>query len=155
MQLKKILCPVDFSACSVHALKEALTLAERFQAELTVLHCSEGARYVRPDLAGWASTGDNRPIHEVVRDEALAELGALRLRLDDPPGVIWRVEEGRAIETILEEANAGLYDLVVLGTHGRTGLSHILLGSVAERVVRHATCPVLTLRAALEAEQPA
>ncbi|MEZ4234149.1 MAG: universal stress protein [Polyangiaceae bacterium] len=52
----------------------------------------------------------------------------------------------RPVETILEESNAGLYDLIVVGTHGRTGLSHLLMGSVAERVVRGAACPVLTLR---------
>ncbi len=146
VQLKKILCPIDFSECSKSALDEALKLAKRFEAELTVLHCFEGSQYVRPDLVGWTYAGEHRPLREIAQDDARAELAALRTSIGDPPGVKWRVEEGAPVETILEESNAGLYDLIVLGTHGRTGLSHLLMGSVAERVVRAAACPVLTLR---------
>lgn len=151
VQLKKILCPVDFSDCSKLALDEAMRMAESFGAELTVLHCFEGSQYVRPDLVGWTYAGEHRPLREIAQDDARAELAALRATVGDPKGVHWRVEEGTPVETILEESNAGLYDLIVVGTHGRTGLTHLLLGSVAERIVRSAACPVLTLRSRKQA----
>jgi nucleotide-binding universal stress UspA family protein len=74
--------------------------------------------------------------------------------LEGNPAVTYEVVQGTPYNAILTVAKDGDFDLVVMGTHGRTGISHVLLGSVAEKVVRHARCPVLTIRA-VAADLPA
>jgi nucleotide-binding universal stress UspA family protein len=133
----QILVPTDFSSCSHAALAHARKLAEQFGATLHVLHVL-----------------DNVFLRAVVTDPHALETAALR-QLHE----CLDAEEHRkiAIVTALEKSDAPAkeiagyaattgIDLIVMGTHGRTGLSHVLLGSVAERVVRTAPCPVLTIR---------
>jgi universal stress protein A len=146
--ISRILVPVDFSEASRAALDYAATLARTFGATLDVLHVWEAPSFA-PRASGLVSSGAGEPsLQDLIRrnaDEALdgfseeARKRGILVRSS-------RTEMGVPWHTIVNEARAGNYDLVVLGTHGRTGLPRVLLGSVAENVVRHAHCPVLSVR---------
>jgi universal stress protein A len=135
-QLKKILVPVDFSDCSRKALQYALPFARQFEAELALIHVVQ-AYVAVPELV---------PVEVVSTRDAEADLeklrqmscGAVRSR------VVVRV--GLPHREITEAAKELGSDLIILSTHGHTGFAHVLLGSTAERVVRHAPCPVLVVR---------
>lgn len=146
IRISKILCPTDFSIHSELAAERAVELAQHFNAELAMMHCYENRSYAMPDLAGWTYAGEHRPLAEIARDAAQVKLDELKKTLPTPADTRWFIAEGSPAASILEEASQGAYDLVVMGTHGRTGLQHMLLGSVAERVVRLARCPVLIVR---------
>lgn len=144
--ISRILVPVDFSPHSDRALRYAASLARRLGASLELLHVVED-----PFATGaWSSEVYVPNVTELL-DSMIADA---RRRLEDlkdivaPEGVPIStvVLKGRPAPTILEHAKNGQFDLVVMGTHGRTGLAHLLMGSVAEAVVRRAPCPVLTLR---------
>jgi nucleotide-binding universal stress UspA family protein len=132
--IHKILAPIDFSSCSKRALERAVELAERyFGASIDVLHVWEPPR-----------SFETTPM----RVEALRGMEAL-LAEHEANGIVKFTrlhESGDALPTILEVARRGKYDLIVMGTHGRTGIAHDYLGSVAEKVVRRAPCLVLTVR---------
>jgi len=140
MKLRKILCPVDFSEGSARALEEAVRLAKEHNAELVVAH----AWYVPPTAIELSLSSDAL---DAIREDAARgledtvsrarSLGATQLTGVLLDGLPW---------TRIVEAAEGC-DLVVMGTHGRTGLSHVLLGSVAEKVVRHAHGSVLVVPA--------
>ncbi len=152
-QLDRILVPVDFSACSGPALHEALFLARRFGASIDVLHVADPPRpLVAPGIPfGVVGTDpialeDHSRALEAGRMErflsewdAEADTSGVRIRS--------RLETGAACDVILRLAREEKYDLIVMGTHGRSGILHVLMGSVAEKVVRRAPCPVLTTRA--------
>jgi nucleotide-binding universal stress UspA family protein len=144
MRWKKILCPVDFSKPSRHAAGVALELALRFDAEVTLFHVATDPTY--PILEGYVPPAGQSL--EMVLGEARHELEALRRELD--PGhqaeVTTGLKTGAPAPGIVAEASAGEYDLIVMGTNGRTGVKRFLLGSVAELVVRKAPCAVLTVR---------
>jgi universal stress protein A len=129
----RILVPTDFSPCSLHALRYAEELTRRFGAELTLLHV--GDPLSASDLPGAGELSGRREI-----DRAL---DLLRERDYRVRGVLRR---GNPSHEIVQAAAAERADLIVMGTHGRTGLKHALMGSVAEGVVRNAPCPVLTVR---------
>jgi nucleotide-binding universal stress UspA family protein len=139
--IKTILHPTDFSACSQGALHLACSLARDHRAHLVVLHVTSV-----PDLA---YTGYGAPGTPMLADEYIARAKDDLAKLPLPNArlpVERRLEEGDpAAEIIRVAAEAGA-DLIVMGTHGQTGLPHLLMGSVAEQVVRQASCPVLTLR---------
>jgi nucleotide-binding universal stress UspA family protein len=102
--------------------------------------------HVRPDLTVWVEAQGQQPIHDVVEAEARAQTDSFLAALDPATRAALEVhlvqaEPGKAI---IETAAREKFDLIVMGTHGRSGLAHLVLGSVAERVVRHAPCPVLT-----------
>jgi len=139
---RRILVPTDFSGCSDRALGLADWLAKQHGAEVTLLHVSELANGLMLDTtvhpAGYAepvSVERYLTSHAVVRmnEQAKRVLGKLAAT---------RVAFGPTAATIAEVARQERSDLVVMGTHGRTGFKHLLLGSVAERVVRVAPCPV-------------
>jgi nucleotide-binding universal stress UspA family protein len=144
MRFAKILCPVDFSDASHEALLAAVRLAREFDATLTILHVYSLPVVAVPEMSL------NPAIYDQIlksAEEGLArwtreasQLGAHRVDSAKLEGVPWDV--------IVKVAREGGADVVILGTHGRTGLRHALLGSVAERVVRHAPCPVLVVRPA-------
>ena len=142
--IKRILVPVDFSNSSLKALEYALAVAKTFKAEVVVLYVVEPVYYSAPDLTGGAET------MATLMDEQ-RRLGRQQLlRLEQrygKAGVPLRgvLETGTAYRAIADAAQALKADLIVMGTHGRTGVSHLLVGSVAERVVRTAPCPVLTV----------
>jgi nucleotide-binding universal stress UspA family protein len=148
-KIQRILVPIDFSSCSRAALDQALTIAERFGAVVDVVHAWDLPAALRPDLTVWA--GDiSGTLAEHARGDAERAMSAFleEAGLAGREDVTSRVVGGAPYETIVAALEEGSYQLVVMGTHGRTGLSHVLLGSVAERVVRHSAVPVLTVRRA-------
>jgi universal stress protein A len=148
VSLQRILLPVDFSAGSRVALDEAMLFAEHFSARIEVLHVWGLPPAIRGDLMVWLEGSGGAPVNQVIEEQVQAEMSAFlsHLPTDQRARVSERIESGDPVVNILELARSGAYDLIVLGTHGRTGFGHVLLGSVAQRVVREAPCPVLTVR---------
>jgi universal stress protein A len=151
LTLRRILVPVDFSECSKAALEYAARLTERLDAPLDVLHVWESPSHFAPGLGEIIvrQPGDEgMPLADFVRDRASKDMDQLVAELGRQSSVKVqiRLETGNVGEVILKAAKDGGYDLIVMGTEGRTGLSHLVLGSVAEKVVRCAVCPVLTIR---------
>jgi len=144
VSFKQILVPIDFSDCSLRALDYALTLALPFGAKITLLHV------VEPAVSQQSYLGVTPPLEETY--QSLVEAGRERLvalsrkRIGNRLRAETLVRIGRAHSEIPDTAKALSADLIVMGTHGYTGLKHLLLGSTTERVVRHAACPVLTIR---------
>lgn len=153
IEIRKILCPTDFSDFSRHALDLSLALAKWYEAEVTVVH-------VLPRIAAdYTYLPEPVIITPVARERALEELGRF-VHESRRSGVTAQValEEGDAVRTILDLAKRLPADLLVLGTHGRGGFERWVLGSVTEKVLRKAPCPVLTLPRAAEgavAHEPA
>jgi nucleotide-binding universal stress UspA family protein len=134
-RIRTILHPNDLSETSDAAFRLACSLARDYNAEIIVLH-------VYPPPVNGAEAVDRDRDNDVESDL----LDALRkLTLPDPTiRITYRVEEGSATEVIVDAARG--CDLIVMGTHGRGGLSRAIMGSVAEHVLREATCPVVTVR---------
>jgi len=142
----KILCPVDFEAGSRAALAAARELAETFSAPVDVVHVIAVPHSIRPDLMVWLEAGHVRPVLDVARDQAQKQLEDWLREANAPAEQVGReMLVGDPAEAILERAREGGYDLIVMGTHGRKGMQRLLLGSVAEKVVRRSACPVLTV----------
>ena len=143
----RILVPTDFSEPSDAALQYARMLAGEFGASLHLLHVFEPPLY----LAGVVSTevyvADASAIQADLMEQAKNHL-AERVTAGDREryGATTEIVTGQTAATIVQYATERHMDLIVVGTHGRGGMSHLLLGSVAERVVRTAPCPVLTVR---------
>jgi nucleotide-binding universal stress UspA family protein len=134
---KKILVPLDFAQTSDAALMYGRSLAKAFGAELHVLHVMEN-QFLRPSFKSPAAVeaGIANRVAERLSDEdrtTLRTVTAVRMS-DEPSDEIVRYAEDEDI------------DLIVMGTHGRTNMARLLMGSVAEKVVRTARCPVMTLR---------
>lgn len=139
--LKRILVPVDFSGPSAKALPYAFSLAKQFKAELFLVHIVEQIIYPGDWMIPPFPTGD---FASESREQLIEKLRSL-----SEPGdckVTPVVRFGRAWQEIIEIAREQSCDMIVMATHGYTGLKHVLLGSVAEKIVRHAPCPVLTVR---------
>lgn len=131
--VNRILLPTDFSPCSLHALRYAEELARRLGAELIVLHVDFALTiYDLPD------SGEPTARHALDRAVELMRQHDFKVR-----GIC---HHGFPADEIVKTAAAEHADLIVMGTHGRTGLKHALMGSVAESVVRKAACPVMTVR---------
>ena len=139
--LHSILVPVDGSPPSLSALEHATALADEGDATIDVLHVVESDTF---------SVGATTPLAEGPRHEidSSMELALERARARLGNRVSLRTSSGDTVRMIIDTAREGHYDLIVLGTHGRIGRLHALLGSVAEGVVRNAPCPVLTVREA-------
>ncbi len=143
--LKSILVPTDFSEMSLHALRYARSLAETHAGRLNLLHVvDEASLYwmaMGPSSIPIGPTGDELVhIAEKEMDKFVAE------HLGDEADVGRKIVLGRPFAEIVKYAREEAMDLIVLCTHGRSGLQHALLGSVAEKVVRKSACPVLTVR---------
>ena len=142
MNLKHLLVPTDFSEGADRAIDYAVGLAQELKASLTLMT----ATYI----------GDTPEVSqsyiEKIRAEAQQRIEVVRQRVEDA-GVAVKVVmvTGPPTQRITETAQKEAVDLIVMGTHGHTGLRHMLIGSVAERVVRHATCPVLVVPSQTEA----
>jgi nucleotide-binding universal stress UspA family protein len=144
----KILAATDFSDDSNNALAYAEELARRFSAEIVVMHVDQPLAPVTvSELSPGLDVGAMNRIAEEQRLLAQRELDQLTARLRES-GLKSRgmLKVGAPFLEIISAAHNDGVDLIVLGTHGRTGLAHVLMGSVAERVVRKAHCPVLTIR---------
>lgn len=144
MSFKQILCPVDFSDCSRQAMRVAVDLARESGASLTLFHAWHvpallvfGQAPLPPDITSDIVADAGRGLAKW-KSEAEG-LGAKRISTSLAGGIPWH----EIVEVLKRNPE---YDLVVMGTHGRTGLKHSLLGSVAEKVARHAPCPVLVVR---------
>jgi len=144
VSLKKILVPQDFSEYSLHALKYATTFAGIFNSELIILHIVEPIVYPADFSFGQVSIP---AMEEEIRKHSEEQLGELVAR-EVPQNIratsIIRV--GKPFIEIIEVAKTESADLIVISSHGRTGMEHVLFGSTADKVVRKAPCPVLTIR---------
>jgi len=141
VNIKKILVPMDFSDCSQKALEYAIPFAMQFGAKLILLHVVEP--YVpMPDV----TTVDWGVIDAQLRESAQEQLKRLRQSLGKEVKSEAEFRFGRPEFEIVQLAKELDIDLIILSTHGRTGLAHAFLGSTTERVVRHAGCPVLVVR---------
>ncbi len=144
LQIKRILFPTDFSRCAEHAFAQATYLAEEFGAELHVLHAIVHHRQ---------NPGDVVMDFPFTEDEVAEQLHLARGSQSDDkswahgvPIIQARVLDVSAAVAVLDYADKHDIDLIVMGTHGRRGMDRLFLGSVAEEVVRFATCPVYTVR---------
>lgn len=141
--IERILCPVDFSEPSEHAMRYAVDLAERLGAELHLVHVFQIPAMALPDGAIMGGPDWTTRIMER-SEQSLKELAARHA--DQGIDVKTHLVEGVPFREINRVAREDVKaDLIVIGTHGRTGLSHLLMGSVAERVVRTSDVPVITV----------
>lgn len=143
LKLSKILVPVDFSEESKKALNYGLGFARQFGATLVLLHVVEVIVY--PGEIGYGSFMPPMT-EETLAANAKARLETMAKEITLPTPVQTLVRLGSPFTEIVAAAKDEDLDLIVIATHGYTGLKHVLLGSTAERVVRHAPCPVLTVR---------
>lgn len=145
IDLHSILVPTDFSKSSDNALTYAVAFAEKFGAKILLLHVVQDLALFIPEAVLPAP-----PLVPPVEQFLTAAKEALdrAIRRLNRPGVTIQPEvaEGVTYEEVLRVARERDVDLIVMGTHGHTGLAHVLLGSIAEKVVRRAPCPVLTVR---------
>jgi len=140
----RICCPVDFSPASRFAMEAASELTWRFGGELTLLHVVE--RVPRPVASDTlVSPPEVLEMTGFELERAVAEWRDAAARIASRP-VDYSLVPGDPAAEIARFAGEGRFDLVVMGTHGRTELEHAVLGSVAEKVVREAPCPVLVVR---------
>jgi nucleotide-binding universal stress UspA family protein len=144
MEIKLILCPIDFSEFSIRAYHYALSVAEHYGAELVVQHIVEFSRYPYAEYV--ASTGDYAAFCRGLRDggkQKLSEFVKAHAYGKTQPELV--VHDGAAPDCILSFAQERKADLIVMGTHGRRGFDRLVLGSVTNRVMRRAPCPVLAI----------
>lgn len=139
----RILVPIDFSRESRVALDYALSLAKALNASITLMHVYELPMLLNTIIPG----ADNAADADSARSEASRRLDAVRAELGDRVSGEIRllIEPGKPAEAIVARARAGRFHMIVMGTHGRTGVARLLMGSVAELVVRRADCPVVTV----------
>ena len=151
LSLKSILCPVDFSETSDLAMQYALALARMNGASLTLLHVVAPAMAALPGEAGLLAVPQT-DLQEIT-DACLSRLASIADSIQDQGvPVDFKVVSGVPFLEIARYAGEHETDLIVMGSRGRTGLSHLLIGSVAERVLRKAPCPVLTVKERFKAE---
>jgi nucleotide-binding universal stress UspA family protein len=142
-RVKSILVPIDFSAPSKMALAYAVAVARQFKAKLTLLHVVEPV--ATPDFAAsFPLVMEDDKLMAAAKKELEGAAKAARI----PRGMVEKklVRFGRSFHEITSAARTRKVDLVIIATHGYTGLKHAVLGSTTERVVRHAPCPVLVVR---------
>jgi nucleotide-binding universal stress UspA family protein len=141
---RKILVPVDFSPHSDDGMRLAADIARRYEASLTLVHVYQPVAYPFPEgfmLYTPSQLAEMLTEMQKLLDRARAEVeagGSLRVEA--------KLLQGIVASEIVTTAQQESFDLIVMGTHGRSGLQHALLGSVAEKVLRKAHCPVLTVR---------
>ena len=138
MNARKVLFPTDFSECSESPLEEAASLALDTGAKLIILHVVEDeARYEDHGYGGFPVIDDEAHLNDELEQVTPS---------DSRVSYEHRLMHGDPAATILRLADDEQVDFIVMGTHGRRGMMRFLMGSVAEDVVRHAKCPVLTVK---------
>jgi nucleotide-binding universal stress UspA family protein len=149
IEIKRILCPVDFSDFSQRAVDHALAIARWYESTVILLH-------VRAFVPIAPAVPEMLPPMALTAEERDGLIAALARYLPADPGVTVErhIVEGHAATEILEQANDLPSDFVILGTHGRSGFERLLLGSVTERVLRKAPCPVLSIPRESDAPVP-
>jgi nucleotide-binding universal stress UspA family protein len=144
VSFRHVLCPVDFSESSLRALDYAVILARRFDAHLTVLHAAP--TFDPLTIRAGSLADDVRLVNLPTREEVVAELArAAHDSGADADRLNTVAEVGQTVPTIVDQAVTRKADLLVVGTHGRSGFERFLLGSVTEKLLRKAPCPVLTV----------
>jgi universal stress protein A len=144
MDIRRILAPTDFSELSKQGLKSALELAQSFGAKLLLMHVVEPPSY---PVEGIVPFQLGATLLDDLERQAGHELAQMLTEMQQSKvDVARRVVVGTPYRKIVEVAEDEKTDLIVMTTHGRTGLSHLVMGSVAEKLVRTSPCPVLTIR---------
>lgn len=144
----RILVAVDPAGCAVDVCEHAAALATALGSEVTLLHVVHEPSGVPAKARVQGAGGGVRAVGELLDEDAGLALRALtEVFVRAGRRVDTVVRHGAPASTILDEARAAGAALLVMGTHGRTGARHLLFGSVAEQVLRHATCPVVVVRA--------
>jgi nucleotide-binding universal stress UspA family protein len=141
----KILVPIDYSAHSEEAIRTAVDLAKRYSASVTLINVYEPIDRLMPE-AYWLLTPEQEKRVLAAFEERLGK-AEKQVRDLGAREVATQLLEGEPGPRIVDYARDGEFDLIVMGTHGRRGFKHLLLGSVAERVLRTAPCAVLVVRA--------
>ena len=144
LEIKRILCPIDFSEFSARAYRHALSLAEHYRSKVVAQHVVEIWRH--PSASFATSAGLYEEFREILRargEEQLREFAKHNSHGEIQPELV--VAEGMAPDSILSFAQAQKADVIVMGTHGRRGYDRLMLGSVTDRVMRQAPCPVLAV----------
>lgn len=144
VNIKRVLHPTDFSDASSAALAVACSMADKFGAELHLLHVIQDMTAIAPYGAAEAYL----PVewHAEARQLAETTLNKLAVGVNQGTRVVRTITEGSPYFEILEYSKSNAIDLIVMGTHGRGGLPHLLLGSVAEKVIRAAPAICMTVR---------
>jgi universal stress protein A len=149
MAIKRVLVPVDFSGDSLNALAYARDLVKPFNAEVVLVHVVEPIYYAAP--ADMYMTSPN--LASIIDEQqrlAAQQLERIAGNLEKKGHRVRTVlKTGSPAQVIIDTAQRTGTDLIVMATHGHTGLAHLFMGSVAEKVVRAAACPVLTVRSTL------
>ncbi len=145
MAIQRILVPVDYSDRCRHALGYALNLAEKLEAAVDVVHIWDRPAYVPETMVVGKPGTDPKSLADLIRENAESEMDEFLAKTHAPAGVAiaHHLESGEPATAILQTAKNSGADLVVIGTHGRTGVRHFLLGSVAEKLVRLSPVPVV------------
>lgn len=143
----KILVPVDYSDHSATVVRYALEMATRLSAQVIVAHVWETQPRVPPTVKVTTPDGRTATIAELIKEEAEAAMVQFLKSLPSPDGQLLPHEilSGPAADAIVKEADRGGYDMIILGTQGRSALGRLVLGSVAEKVLRSSRVPVLAL----------
>jgi nucleotide-binding universal stress UspA family protein len=142
ISLKKILCPIDHSDCSKEALKYAVSFAMKDEAKLYLMHIID----IRSFNDSVVAMSQQVPDEETLELLRIKLLDCIPEEIRDDMNVEAFVVQGIPFAEIISTAREKDIDMIVIGSHGRTGLKHMMLGSVSEKVVRKAPCPVLTVR---------
>ncbi len=137
-----ILVPTDFGDSSLQATDMAVELAQRYGAKVTLMHAFEIPGYAYAGLT-FSAVDLLTPVEQAAQRQLDVELESVRRRIPAVQAILRHGLPWQEILKVIDECHA---DLVVMGTHGRRGITHALLGSVAERVVRMSPVPVLTVR---------
>ncbi len=140
--LKKILCPIDHSDCSKEALKYAVSFAMKDNAKLYLLHIVDIRSFNESIDAISKQMLDEETLNQLKSKLLDCIPGEIRQDMDVEAHVV----QGIPFTEIISYAKANDIDMIVIGTHGRTGIVHMMMGSVSEKVVRKAHCPVLAVR---------
>ena len=140
---KKILCPVDFSQFTQEVINYAIDIAKKYGSELHVMHVVPNMTYFTP-YESFLTPENLVAIEKNIQDEVERKFTKL-LKGDGVP-TKRVVREGTAFVEIIDYAKTEGIDLIVMGTHGHSTIEHILIGNVAEKVVRKSPCPVMTIR---------
>ena len=147
MGIRRIMIPIDYSDNSKAALAYGAEFALGFGASLDIVHVWDRPTYLTDAVMVQRPGEAHKPIGELIRENAERDMGEFLGQITLPSGLATssRLLSGEPASALVAELKKGQHDLVILSTHGRTGLSHLLLGSIAEKLVRLSPVPVLTV----------
>jgi len=144
LEIKKILVPIDFSDYSKNSLKYAVNFADQFNSEITLIYVVEPVIYPLDFSMGQIAIPSVNAEWDLKAKEELEKLA--KQEIPESFKVSVKIKTGKPFLEIIDTAAEENVDLIIIATHGHSGVEHILFGSTAEKVVRKAPCPVLTLR---------